>query len=75
MSAKELKKRGFKFFKLLVSARAGSEKSKITWEFRGMSRAISFGSQWVKHILLDKMLKDHGKVTVSSAVSCFLELI
>ena len=25
------------------------------------------------HILLDKMLKDHGKVTVLSAVSCFIE--
>ena len=28
----------------------------------------------LKHILLDKMLKDHGKVAVSSAVSCFLEI-
>ena len=34
----------------IFSARAGSEKSKIAWEFRGMSRAISFGSQWVKQI-------------------------
>ena len=32
----------------IFSARAGSEKSKIAWEFRGMSRAISFGSQRVK---------------------------
>ena len=28
----------------------------------------------LKHILLDKMLKDHGKVAVSSTVSCFLEI-
>ena len=28
----------------------------------------------LKLILLDKMLKDHGKVPVSSAVSCFLEI-
>ena len=38
----------------IFSARAGSEKSKIAWEFRGMSRAISFGSQWVKMVAIKK---------------------
>ena len=28
----------------------------------------------LEHILLDKMLKDHGKVAVLSAVSCFIEI-
>ena len=32
----------------IFSARAGSEKSKIAWEFRGMLRATSLGSRWVK---------------------------
>ena len=28
----------------------------------------------LEHILLDKMLKDHGKVAVLNAVSCFIEI-
>ena len=28
--------------------KVGLARLKIAWEFRGMSRAISFGSQWVK---------------------------
>ena len=37
-------------------------------------RRINLVPFLLKHILLDKMLKDHGKVAVSSTVSCFLEI-
>ena len=40
----------------IFSARAGSEKSKIAWEFRGMSRGISFGSQWVNNFQHTKVM-------------------